>query len=669
MSDRLNPPQSAACKHLGTPLLVLAGAGSGKTRVITQKIAWLIQKRAVSPTHIVAVTFTNKAAREMKKRVGALLQDKNETHGLTVSTFHSLGLKLLRAEAQHVGLREGFSLMDPRDGVSLVCDLMRGDLSADTTVYEKVHGQISAWKNAGVQASQLKMAGTGPIMNAAIAIYPKYESYLSSCNTVDLDDLILMPSALLQANEAVRKRWQATYRYVLVDEYQDTNGAQYDFVRALAGDGAGLTVVGDDDQSIYGWRGALPENIAQLQVDYPNLEVVKLEQNYRSAGRILKIANALIANNQRPYEKNLWSELGYGDAIKVMSAQNEHHEAQRVVSAILGLQLDHNARFKDFAILYRSNHQARVFEKALREMRIPYYISGGLSFFDRSEIRDMLAYLRLLTNPDDDRAFLRVVNTPRRGIGPTSIEKLAQFATARGASMFEAAFDPELKTELKNKAHQTLVGFCQQLVQWGSDAEKGDPIGVFESLIEAVGYERFLQDAGDLEQAQRRWNNVRELLDWMCSMQKDGAESLSLSDMVAKLMLRDILDKQEEDSEFDQLSMMTLHAAKGLEFNHVFLVGVEEDILPHRVSVDEGSVQEERRLLYVGITRAMRSLCLSYAMKRQRFGETVECMPSRFLQELPQEELDWDDANKPDAQAQQNTGRMQIANLRNILGD
>ncbi len=447
----------------------------------------------------------------------------------------------------------------------------------------------------------------------------------------------------------------------------DTNGAQYDFVRALAGSGEGLTVVGDDDQSIYGWRGALPENIGQLQSDYPELKVVKLEQNYRSMGRILKIANALIQHNQRHYEKKLWCELGYGDAIEVMSGRDEHHEAERVVSSILGLQLEHNAKFKDFAILYRSNHQARIFEQKLREMRIPYYISGGLSFFDRAEIRDMLAYLRLMTNSADDRAFLRVINTPRRGVGPGSIEKLAQFASARNLSLFDAVFESEVQQILRKNTYKAMHSFCQQVVEWGSDAELGDPIAVFESVLQTIGYEAWLEDSDDLELAWRRWKNVRELVDWMAKLQANAGDDAGLGDIVSQLILRDILDKQEEDSDFDQLSMMTLHAAKGLEFKYVFIVGVEEDILPHHVSVNEGSVQEERRLLYVGITRAMRALTLSYAHKRRRFGETIECLPSRFLKELPQEDLNWDNAEKPTVQEQQDSGRAHIANLRNIL--
>ncbi len=665
--DGMNPQQDAACKHLGSPLLVLAGAGSGKTRVITQKIAWLIRQRAVSPSSIVAVTFTNKAAREMKSRVAQQLQDKQEAKGLTISTFHSLGLKLLRAEAETVGLRAGFSLLDPKDAVGLVGELMRGDTSGDTSIFEKIHGQISAWKNAGIGVDQLNVSGTSPIVNSAIRVYPKYESYLLSCNCVDLDDLILKPAAMLQANDAVRARWQATFRYILVDEYQDTNGAQYDFVRSLAGKGEGLTVVGDDDQSIYGWRGALPENIGQLQIDYPTLEVVKLEQNYRSMGRILKAANALIQHNQRPYEKNLWCELGYGEEIDVLSGRDEGHEAERVVSSILSLQLQQNAKFKDFAILYRSNHQARIFEKKLREMRIPYFISGGLSFFDRSEIRDMFAYLRLMTNPNDDRAFLRVINTPRRGIGPGSVEKLAQFASARSLSLFDAVFVPELAQCISSSRYKSMRAFCQQVVEWGSDAEDGDPIAVFERVLDSINYESWLQDSGELDQAIRRWNNVKELLDWMYKLKSAAAQGAGLSDIVSQLILRDILDKQEEDADYDQLSMMTLHAAKGLEFNYVFLVGVEEEILPHRVSVEEGSVQEERRLLYVGITRAMRKLTLSYALKRRRFGEIIECEPSRFLKELPPEELDWDNAEKPSADKQQQTSRSNIANLRNLL--
>jgi ATP-dependent DNA helicase Rep len=656
-------------------MLVLAGAGSGKTSVITQKIAWLIEKRLVSPEAIVAVTFTNKAAREMKRRVGDLLGGSSELRGLTISTFHSLGLKILRREAEQAGLRTGFSIIDPKDAVGVISELLRGEKATQMDVYEKIHWQISAWKNAGIQPGDLGVDGTNPIVNAAIAVYPDYNRYLRACNTVDLDDLICLPSLLLQENGPAKAYWCSRFRYFLVDEYQDTNGAQYTFIKHLAGQGNGLTLVGDDDQSIYGWRGAMPDNIATLEGDFSNLEVIKLEQNYRSAGRILKIANRLIQNNQRLYEKTLWSELGFGDKTPVMACDDEVHEAERVVSQILRQQFEYNAEYREFAILYRGNHQARIVEQKLREMRIPYRVSGGLSFFDRAEIRDMLAYLRLLTNPSDDRAFLRIINTPRRGIGANTLEKLAQFSTARSISLFDAVFETGLRDVIKHKAFDTLRYYCQRLVELAEDAERGEPVEVFKNLLTEFAYQDWIIDNNDQAQAERKWENIEELLGWMESMGEDlpepGADDYSgrLSQVVNQIILRDVLDRQEQDKEQNQVHLMTLHAAKGLEFNYVSIVGLEEDILPHRASIDERGIEEERRLLYVGITRAMKNLTLSFAVKRRRYGETIQCEPSRFLEELPQEELIWEGrGNQASPEQQQMTKKAHLASMRSMLG-
>jgi ATP-dependent DNA helicase Rep len=656
-------------------LLVLAGAGSGKTRVITQKIAWLIEKRSVSPEAIVAVTFTNKAAREMKKRVAEILSDSSRSRSLTISTFHSLGLKILRREAEQAGLRNGFSIIDPKDAVGVISDLLRGEKATDMDLYEKIHWQISSWKNAGISPQDLRVDGTSPVINAAIAVYPDYNRYLRACNTVDLDDLISLPSTLLLENGPAKAYWCARFRYVLVDEYQDTNGAQYDFIKRLAGQGKGLTLVGDDDQSIYGWRGARPDNIATLSDDFDDLEVVKLEQNYRSAGRILKIANQLIQNNPRLYEKTLWSEFGFGDKIPVLACNDEVHEAERVVSQILRQQFEYNAEYKEFAILYRGNHQARILEQKLREMRIPYHVSGGLSFFDRAEIRDMLAYLRLLTNPSDDRAFLRIINTPRRGLGASTLEKLAQFSAARSLSLFDGVFENELRGVLKPKAFDTLRFFCQRMVELADNAERGDPVEVFKELIAELGYQDWLFDNNEEAAAERKLENIEELLGWMTSINDDLPETSSedttgrLSQVVSQIILRDILDRQAQDKERNEVNLMTLHAAKGLEFNYVCIVGLEEQILPHRVSIDEQGIEEERRLFYVGITRAMKNLTLSYAAKRRRYGETIQCEPSRFLQELPQDELIWEGKGiEASPEQQQISKQAHLANIRNMLG-
>ncbi len=643
---------------------MLAGAGSGKTRVITQKIAWLMEERAISPTDITAVTFTNKAAREMKQRVSDTVAGKETIKGLTVSTFHSLGMRILKTEARFAGLRKGFSIIDPRDAVNVVADLMRADLASGRELVERTYQRISSWKNLGITPATLIVEDDEPINRATASIYQQYQRYLLACNSVDLDDLILGPVTLIQEQPDVRERWQRKIKYLLVDEYQDTNGVQYQLIKLLAKDGRRLTVVGDDDQSIYAWRGAQPENLLQLKKDYPNLQMIKLEQNYRSFGRILKVANHLIENNPRPFEKSLWSELGYGDPIEIVQAKNEEHEAEKVVSSIMKQQFQHDARPSDFAILYRSNHLARMLEIKLREMRIPYKLSGGHSFFERSEIRDVLAYLRLVANPSDDSAFLRIINTPRRGIGATSLEKIADLANRSKQCLLDTVFDVELSTTIKPKQCNTLKELAGLLEQISAQAAN-DPVGAMEALLEGIGYEHWLGETCETEAAKRRWENVRLLVSWIEDSYNQSTENLSLSELVNELILVDMLDKQSDEEERDMVNLMTLHAAKGLEFKNVYIVGVEEDILPHRVSLTEGSCEEERRLFYVGITRAMQKLTLSYAAKRKRFGDHMECEPSRFISELPSEDLIWNrlEGETPIAE-QQDVGRAYLAKIR-----
>ncbi len=628
-----------------------------------------MEERAVSPTDITAVTFTNKAAREMKHRVSDTVAGRGSIKGLTVSTFHSLGMKILKAEAISAGLRKGFSIIDPRDAVNVVADLMRTDLTTGRELIERTYQRISSWKNLGITPETLIVEDDDPITRAAASIYQQYQRYLLACNSVDLDDLILGPVKLIREYPDVRERWQRKIKYLLVDEYQDTNGVQYQLIKLLAKDGRRLTVVGDDDQSIYAWRGAQPENLLQLKEDYPDLQMIKLEQNYRSFGRILKVANHLIGNNPRPFEKSLWSELGYGDPIEIFQAKNEEHEAEKVVSSIMKQQFQHDAKNKDFAILYRSNHLARILEIKLREMRIPYKLSGGHSFFERTEIRDVLAYLRLLTNPSDDSAFLRIINTPRRGIGATSLEKIADLATRSQQGLFDTVFDVELATTIKAKQCETLKELASLLVDVTQQAEANNPIGAIETLLEGIGYERWLSETCEVDAAKKRWENVRLLITWIEESYNKSTENLSLSDLINELILTDILDKQGEEEEQDLVHLMTLHAAKGLEFKNVYIIGVEEDILPHRVSITEGSCEEERRLFYVGITRAMQKLTLSYAAKRKRFGDHIECDPSRFINELPSEDLNWIklESETPVAQ-QQDVGRAYLAKIRAARG-
>jgi ATP-dependent DNA helicase Rep len=667
MAD-LNSRQLSAVKHITGPCLVLAGAGSGKTRVITQKIAYLIQQCGIEARHIAAVTFTNKAAREMKARVSSLL-DKQQSKGLRVSTFHTLGLDIIRRELKTLDYKTGFSIYDSSDSTGLIRELMK-QAFADGKQAEQMLWQISSWKSAFVTPDQaIQLANGDAVLTAAAALYEKYNHHLKTYNAVDFDDLIMLPVLLFRAHPEVLERWQNRLRYLLVDEYQDTNATQYELVKLIAGVQQNITVVGDDDQSIYSWRGAKPENLFQLKVDFPRLEIIKLEQNYRSTGRILKVANTLISNNPHELEKRLWSDLGFGDPIRIVRTRDEEQEAEQVISELNHHRFVHRGPFSDYAILYRGNHQSRVFERMLREHDIPYYLSGGISFFAYSEIKDIMAYLRLLSNPDDDNAFLRIVNTPRREIGPGSVEKLANYASQRGHSLFVAARELGLASHISSRAYKQLEQFTDWLLALVHRCENGEAVDVAKQLVEDIDYERWLLDnSKDELQATRKMNNVRELITWL---QRMGAKSpdATLSDLVAKLTLIDTLDNgDDEKNRGNRVQLMTLHAAKGLEFNNVYLVGMEEDILPHRTSIEEDSIEEERRLAYVGITRAKKNLTMSFAIKRKRYGEVIDCSHSRFIDELPEDDLHWAgigvEINKEEAQER---GQSHLANLKNML--
>jgi len=665
----LNPRQQAALLAIDGPVLVLAGAGSGKTRVITQKIAYLIQQCGYNPRHIAAVTFTNKAAREMKARVGKLLKGK-ESHGLRVSTFHTLGLEIIRREIQTLGYKPGFSIFDAADAMGLIKELGRREGTGDGEEEKQLQWQISHWKNAFVDPEQALREAVSDQATRAALLYAQYNRHLKAYNAVDFDDLIMLPVQLFEREPEILQQWQNRIRYLLVDEYQDTNATQYRLVQLLVGLSARFTVVGDDDQSIYAWRGAQPENLALLQRDFPGLKVIKLEQNYRSMGRILKAANQLIANNEHVFEKRLWSELGHGEPLRIIQAADDEDEAQRVVSEIIHHKFQHKADFGDFAILYRGNHQSRIFEKALREQRIPYTISGSTSFFSHTEVKDIMAYLRLVTNPDDDAAFLRVINTPRREIGPTTLEKLGGYAMNRGISLFTACFELGLAQHLPERAVERLRGFAEWLVDIAHRADKGDRMAAVRDLVHEIDYRNWLQDSSrDLKQAERRVQNIEELIEWIGRMHEQEGNDPPLTDLVAKLTLFDIMDRNDSDEGEGTVRLMTLHAAKGLEFPHVFLVGMEEELLPHRVSIEEENIAEERRLAYVGITRAQRTLTMTLAAKRRRGGEMVRCEPSRFLDELPPEDIQWEGKGvELDPDTRQARGKAHLANLRGLLG-
>jgi ATP-dependent DNA helicase Rep len=661
----LNPQQQAAVRETQRPLLVLAGAGSGKTRVITHKIAHLIETCALPARNIVAVTFTNKAAREMRERVSRLLPT-DAGKGLIVSTFHTLGMRILRREAKTLGYKPSFSIFDSQDSLHLIDELLRSRPAAFAA--DALRNRISDWKNELIlPAGAVKLAQSEFELAAAL-LYAEYQRNLKAYNALDFDDLILQPVLALDEHSEVRDHWQSRVRHLLVDEYQDTNTAQYRLVQLLVGNTTPFTAVGDDDQSIYAWRGANPENLRRLKDDFPRLQVVKLEQNYRSAGCILKCANQLIANNPHVFEKRLWSALGYGSPLKILGCRDGDHEAERVVSEILHHQFTHATRHGEYAILYRGNHQSRGFEKVLREHGISYHLSGGTSFFEYAEVKDLIAYLRLLVNNDDDRAFLRVVNTPRRELGAATLEKLGAFASQQGLGLLAACFEAGLAECLNKRALTRLQEFAEWAVALGDEAQRGDAMTVVHQLIKDIDYRAWLQDnAKDPNEAERRLQNVEELIGWLERMGKPDEQAPALTDMVNRISLLDRLDRSDEGND-NCVRLMTLHAAKGLEFPHVFMVGMEENLLPHRSSIEADDFDEERRLAYVGITRAQKTLTLSYARKRRRGGEWESCEPSRFLAELPQEDVRWDKpGGAKNADEQKQRGQAHLAQLRGLL--
>ncbi|MBY8142758.1 DNA helicase Rep [Vibrio fluvialis] len=665
---KLNPRQDEAVKYVSGPCLVLAGAGSGKTRVITNKIAYLVQQCGYKARNIAAVTFTNKAAREMKERVGQTL-GKAESRGLMVSTFHTLGLNIIRREYKQLGLKAGFSLFDDQDQLALLKELTEKQLDGDKDLLRQLTSTISNWKNDMLSPDQAKAQALGEQQQLFAFCYEMYQKQMQAYNALDFDDLILMPVLLLRSNEEVRQRWRNRIRYLLVDEYQDTNSSQYELVKLLVGERGRLTVVGDDDQSIYSWRGAKPQNLVLLGQDFPNLRLIKLEQNYRSTSRILRAANILIANNPHVYDKSLFSEIPDGEKLKVILANNEDHEAEKVTAEIIAHKFLNRTEYRDYAILYRGNHQSRLIEKSLMQNRVPYKLSGGTSFFARAEIKDIMAYLRVLVNPDDDNAFLRIVNTPRREIGPATLEKLGSYANMRGKSLFECSFELGLEQHLSGRGLENLRRFTQWLVAIADNAERGNTVDAIRSLVRDINYEDWLYEtSSSAKAAEMRMKNVSDLYSWIVSdLEGDNydQEEKTLKEVVQRLTLRDMMERGEEDDDSDAVQLMTLHASKGLEFPYVYLIGAEEGILPHQTSIDEDNVEEERRLMYVGITRAQRELTFIMCKERRQFGELLKPTQSRFLDELPYDDVEWEIKKKPLSQEERMAkGQAHIANIR-----
>ena len=649
MSSGLNPAQLEAVHHVSGPSLVLAGAGSGKTRVITHKIAYLIEG-GLSPSRIAAITFTNKAAAEMRERAKQLA---GKVAGqVLICTFHALGVRMLRQQGSYVGLKEQFSILDS-DDVSRILKDCGG--STDLATAKQWQWTISAWKNAGLNAAQALAGAADEDQRVAATIMGRYEERLAAYQSVDFDDLISLPLKLLKEHEVVRQHWQQQLGHVLVDEYQDTNATQYDLLKLLVGEGARLTAVGDDDQSIYGWRGATLDNLKKLPLDFPQLKVIMLEQNYRSTTAILDAANNVIGPNPKLFPKTLWSDLGQGEPVRVVACDVEDHEAERAVARIQSLRSSsqHKA-YRDFAILYRANHQARVFEKALRKVQIPYKVSGGQSFFDRAEIKDLCAWLRLLVNNDDDPAFLRAITTPKRGIGHTSLSQLGQFATSHKLSLFEALFANSLVGSVPARAVAGLHEFGRYINDLEFRARqtlgKDDAKAFLLEWLKDMNYEQHLLEGEDNPKAgANRWSNVLDFIDWMsqrCGGEIDdtagatlATESKTLLEVVQTIALLSTISEREQDQ--DVVTLSTLHASKGLEWPHVILAGVNEGLLPFKTDDDSLTaealsmrLQEERRLMYVGITRAQRTLAVSWLLRRKKGRDTVAGKPSRFIAEM-----------------------------------
>ncbi|HHQ1445513.1 TPA: DNA helicase Rep [Acinetobacter baumannii] len=674
-ASQLNNKQEEAMKYTQGPLLVLAGAGSGKTSVITRKIAYLVQHCRIPAHRITAMTFTNKAAREMKERVTKLLS-REEAKGLSVSTFHTFGLNLLRLELKNLPLKANFSILDADDCKRILMDLMHRDNLSGAESKEliaKAMKKISDWKNDLILPEQAHSTCETPEDVQFAHLYQLYERNLRAYNAVDFDDLIVMPTRLLQENAEVRDKWQNRVRYLLVDEYQDTNTAQYILVKLLVGVMGQFTAVGDDDQSIYAWRGAKPENMALLKQDFPNLHIIKLEQNYRSTSRILKAANCVIQNNPHIFDKKLWSDKGHGEVIRIITCRNDDDEAERVVKDLLTHKLMNGKNWKDYAVLYRGNFQARVLETQLRQMQIPYKLSGGTSFFARAEIKDVMSYLRLIINPEDDSAFLRIFNTPKRAIGPVTLEKLGLFAQENNLSLLGASSDQRLSMVLPKKAETQLHEFADFISTFTRELlEDDEPVPKVRQMMNEAGYIDYIREqSATPAQEKSKLDNIENLFSSIQNLinRAEDVDEKNIESVIRKLVLLDMLEQQQEEEDTDKVNLLTLHAAKGLEFPYVYIMGLEEELLPHKNSIAAETIEEERRLMYVGITRARQGLTLTLAEQRKNGGQMKQMTPSRFLDELPQDELEWLGRKKkiaanvdPKEQAQQ-----YLANLKALL--
>lgn len=637
----LNAAQKEAVEYINGPCLVLAGAGSGKTRVIITKISYLLKNNLAHPSEILAVTFTNKAAKEMRERLAKQVSE-NAASQLTISTFHALGRIILKEQSSLLRLGRNFSIFDEADTFKIIKQIITNEYpmlknSASNDYIDGICHKISMYKG---ELKTPKALANDPTCDSIVqGIYQKYNDYLRACNAVDFDDLIFIPTRLLLLKKEIREYYQKRFKYILVDEYQDTNQTQYVLLMCLVASNQRFTVVGDDDQSIYSWRGARPENIKQLTLDFPELKVIKLEQNYRSTSRILRCANSIIANNPHIFEKTLYSGLRDGDKIKVVTCSDSDHACEYIASEILGQHFDDKNSWSHYAVLYRSNSQARDMEKALLSAHIPCKVTGDTSFFSRMEVKDILCWCRLLNNPKDDAALLRVINIPHRGIGAQSIKVLTDLSHKYNRCLYDCACSTEVKTLLNKSQYDALLGFLGLLVGLRQKLINKQDLEVCQKLLEIINYEQYLKQDSSENAFEWRLKNVQTLMSWieeLVSGQRDAP--MSFGEAIERLGLREMMDKRTNEDD-NAVQMMTLHAAKGLEFPNVFLLGMEEGILPHRTSIEENNIEEERRLAYVGVTRAQTRLTMVLAQQRKQGGGVTIQEPSRFINEMPQEDL------------------------------
>ncbi|WP_343154246.1 UvrD-helicase domain-containing protein [Buchnera aphidicola (Aphis aurantii)] len=637
----LNDIQENAVKLIYGPCLILAGAGSGKTKVIINKIIYLIKYCQYEPKNVIALTFTNKAAHEIKLRLLKYL-NISQIKQIVISTFHSFGLKIIKKEIDFLKLDSNFSLFDEKDQITLLKKITNH--KNDTQLLKNLVCMISYWKNKFYTPADVELVSKSSQEKDFAYFYKKYENYLNESNILDFDDLICIPTLLFKRNKIIKKRWQKKITYLLIDEYQDTSSSQYELIKMLTNVNSNFTLVGDDDQSIYSWRGATTQNIFLLKKDFPNLKVIKMEQNYRSYGRILKAANKLISYNPNYFKKKLFSKLKYGNKINVIIGKNEEVEAEKIAEKIIFQCSTDKIQYKDYAILYRGNYQSQILEKIFLKRNIPYNISNNLSFFSRPEIKDLLSYLRLIINHNDNYAFAKVLNTPCRRIGITTLNKIEKLAIKRKISFFQISSDPEIKNVLR----VSTVNKINEFISWIKKITLlavSKPSNILDVIIHDIEYESWLSKfLKEPEKIKASINNIYMLSNWVKSLIKGSnfEKPMNLLEIITKMTLRDIINNEKKPSDANEVQLMTLHSSKGLEFSSVFIIGMSEGILPNVKSINENNIEEERRLTYVGMTRAKKQLFLTYCQTRIKYGQKLFTVPSRFLFELPEEDLHWE---------------------------